>query len=213
MKKLFLFLFLFSSKLNAQQAYLDIGKSTTKFIYDDSKGARLKNLEPTSHSYMAVGYRNRLFNAKKLKGLVGIRYSGYGAYGSDKTLGNIYKWDLNLIELNLGLEYKIMNIKRASLFVKEISTIEYVIQGTQTINNKIYNLKGIEEFNKPMFDFKLGIGFLQPLSEKVSFYVQYSAGTSLAGSNNPEKLRMVSKNITFGLIAYSINSIRRKIKD
>jgi hypothetical protein len=42
-----------------------------------------------------------------------------------------------------------------------------LVQGAQTINNTVINLKKVEEFDKPLIDFRLG-GF-SSISENLSF--------------------------------------------
>ena len=72
-----------STAIKAQQMYLEAGKTASVFDYQNSQGETLQNLQATSHSFMAMGYRGRLISTQKIKGSLGLRYAGYGAIGSD----------------------------------------------------------------------------------------------------------------------------------
>ena len=45
----------------AQQLYLETGKTISSFDYKTSQGNSLENLQSSSHSFMAIGYKNQIF--------------------------------------------------------------------------------------------------------------------------------------------------------
>ena len=81
-----------------------------------------------------------------------------------------------------------------------------MLQGTQTLNNRVINLKNKDDFDQTVFDFRGGFGISQPISDKLSFYVQYMYGKSFklkegtANTDDLEELSFVSKNLSFGLL-------------
>ncbi|WP_456424324.1 outer membrane beta-barrel protein [Lutibacter sp.] len=206
MKKITLLLLVLAATTTfAQQIYIEGGKTLASFDYKNSQGVHLDNLQATPHSFMTVGYRDQLF-IKNLNISLGTSYAGYGAIGSDDTVGNYMEWDVNYLEFNTGLDYKLFKIKKAQFYIKGTTSIAFLIQGTQTINNMVIDLKNQDDFDKTVFDFRAGFGFLHPISENLGFYVQYMHGKSLklkegtAVTNDQEELRYVSDNISFGLL-------------
>lgn len=115
MKKITLVLLLLTATISsAQQLYVEGGKTSSTFDYKNSQGNSLDNLQSTAHSFMAIGYRNQLFT-KNLHLSLGANYAGYGAIGSDDVAGNFMEWDANYAGLNVGLDYNLFNIKKASI--------------------------------------------------------------------------------------------------
>jgi len=206
MKKItLLLLILVATTTFAQQIYIEGGKTLASFDYKNSQGDRLDNLQATPHSFMTVGYRDQLF-IKNLNISLGTSYAGYGAIGSDDTVGNYMEWDVNYLEFNTGLDYKLFKIKKAQFYIKGTASMAFFVQGTQTINYKVIDLKNQDDFDKTVFDFRAGFGFSHSISENLGFYVQYMHGKSLklkegtAVTNDQEELRYVSDNISFGLL-------------
>ncbi|MCF6167418.1 outer membrane beta-barrel protein [Lutibacter sp.] len=206
MKKITLLLLVLAATTSfAQQIYIEGGKTLASFDYKNSQGVRLDNLQATPHSFMTVGYRDQLF-IKNLNISLGTSYAGYGAIGSDDTVGNYMEWDVNYLEFNTGLDYKLFKIKKAHVYIKGTASVAFLVQGTQTINNKVIDLKNQDDFDKNVFDFRAGVGFTHPISENLAFYVQYMRGKSLklkdgtAVTDDQEELRYVSDNISFGLL-------------
>lgn len=200
MKKITLLLLLLTATISsAQQLYLEVGKSLTSFDYKNSQGNSLENLQATSHSLMAIGYRNQLFT-KNLNLSLGANYAGYGAIGSDDAVGNFMEWDVNYAGLNAGLDYKLFNIKKASVYVKGAMSAAFFVQGTQTLKNSVIDLKNNDDFDTPLVNMQIGAGFSHPISENLSFYVQYLYGKSLDMISGDEELKIGSNNVSFGLL-------------
>lgn len=203
------FLLLVTTTLvTAQQIYLETGKTSSLFEYNNSQGVKLQNLQSTNHNFMAIGYRDRVVSNQKIKGSIGLRYMGYGTIGSDDKVGNFMQWDVNYLEIESGLDYPIFSIKKMTFYIKGTTSLGFLVQGTQTINNTVINLKKVEDFDKPLIDFRLGAGFSHPISENLSFYVQYMYGKSLVWVAKPEKLRIESNNISFGLLVNLSKNIK-----
>ena len=201
---LLVFLLSISTKITAQEVYLETGKTSSSFDYKNSQGIGLDNLQATSHNYIAAGYAHPLFS-DKLKLSIGASYAGYGAIASDDALGNRMKWELNYLEFILGLNYTVLHINAISFYVKGAASVGFLIQGTQTFNNKIIDLKGEDDFNDALGDFRFGGGLQISASDELSFYIQYMYGKTLANTsdiNQPEDkeaLRIQSSTISLGV--------------
>src|SRR5690606_14999757 len=188
--------------VSAQQVYLETGKSSSSFDYKNSQGERLDNLQAANYQFMSLGYKDNINSMETLHGSLGVSYAGYGAVGSDSTLNGIMEWDVNYLELHAGLDFNLFAIKNSAFYLKGVFSTGFLLQGTQNVNNEIINLKHADDFDKTMFSFKAGAGFLHPVSDELSFYVQYLFGKSLnqSGNNDYESLRIESHNISFGAL-------------
>ena len=196
-----LLLLIITTVATAQQLYLETGKTASAFEYKNSQGVGLENLQATTNSFMTMGYRSELFS-EKLKVSFGLGYAGYGAVGSDDLLGNIFKWEVNYLELSTGLDFRLFSINKTEFYIKGITSVGFLIQGTQTLNNQIIDLRNNDDFNQVMINFKTGVGFSHPVSDKLSFYVQYLFGKSANQGNDGdnESLKIKNHNISFGVL-------------
>jgi opacity protein-like surface antigen len=196
------FLFLFAIATNtaiAQELYFEGGRSLTSFEYQSSQGNSLDNLQSTSHTFMAVGYRNQLFK-KNLHFSLGAHYAGYGALGSDDEVGNFMEWDLSYAGFNVGLDYDLIKIKNVSVYLKGGMAAAFFIQGSQTLNNSVTDLKNNKDFDTTLASMQIGAGFSHPISENISFYVQYMYGKGLDMASGDEELKISYSNVGFGLL-------------
>jgi hypothetical protein len=140
MKKITLaLLILFTANTFSQQIYLEAGNTLSSFDYKNSQGERLDNLQASSHSFMTIGYRNQVFT-ENLNISLGTSYAGYGAIGSDDSVGNYMEWDLNYLQINVGLDYELLKINNLQFYIKGSSSVAFLLQGTQTLNNRVINL-------------------------------------------------------------------------
>jgi hypothetical protein len=200
MKKITLVLLLLTATISsAQQLYVEGGKTSSTFDYKNSQGNSLENLQATTNSFMAIGYRNQLFT-KNLNLSLGANYTGYGAIGSDDVVGNFMEWDVNYAGLNVGLDYNLFNIKKASVYVKGGASAAFFVQGTQTLNNSVIDLKNNDDFDTTFVAMQIGAGFSHPISEDLSFYVQYVYGKSFDMASGDPELKITSSNVGFGLL-------------
>lgn len=192
--------FMITSLSSAQELYLEIGKTASSFDYKNSQGERQDNLHASSHQFMFLGYSEHIDSKETLQGSLGVGYTAYGAKGSDGALNGIMEWDVNYLELQAGLDLNIFHIKKTAFYLKGAFSTGFLLQGTQTLDNHIINLKKADDFDKALFSFKSGLGFSHPVSETLSVYVQYLFGKSLnqSGNDDYESLRIRSNNLSFG---------------
>lgn len=200
---LILMVSLFSFQANSQQLVLETGKAITGFDFENSQGNQLNNLQSTNQSYMYLGYRTKIFK-DYIQVSLGANYSTYGVIGSDNDVNNYFEWEVSYIGLNLGLDFRLFKIKKFNFYIKGTFSSSFIIQGTQTLNNTVYELVGADDFDQTNYFFKAGAFIEYPISKNISFFVQYMGGKSkqLRDSvlnTDQEKLRLVSHNFGFGL--------------
>lgn len=213
MKKITLLLLLLGSTIitTAQQLYLEAGKTMSSFEFKNSQGTKLENLQSTVHSFMVIGYRKPVLFDKMYASL-GASYAGYGAIGSTDSVGNFMEWDTNYLEVNVGADYEFYTYKNFTFYAKTALSFEFFLQGVQTLNNKVIDLKN-SDFDKASLDFRTGLGFSHPISENLSFYAQYVHGKTFDSVTGNEKLRIKSNNISFGLLIDLVKSIEKPINE
>ncbi|WP_457615867.1 hypothetical protein [Lutibacter sp.] len=187
----------------SQELLIETGKSNTFFDYKNSQGNTLNNLQATNQNYVSVGYRTRAF-VDRLHVLLGVNYNTYGAIGSDDILGNFMEWEVSYVGPYVGLDLNIFSIKKMKFYLKSTFSLEYIVQGTQTLNNTVYNLVNADDFDKTNLFFRGGVVIDYPISKTTNLFVQYMGGKSKQlrdAVTNPdqEKLKLVSRSIGIGL--------------
>jgi len=193
-------LLLITTVVTAQEFYLETGKTSSTFKYENSQGQSLDNLQSVNKSFMAVGYQN-VFFSEKLNWSIGANYTGYGAIGSLNTYDTYLEWDANYLEFDFGLKFRLFKIKKASIYIKGNASAGFIMQGYQTINNITNNLKNIDDFSNTLFNFKGGAGLSHPISRNLSFFIQYMYGKSSdIDRGNAESLNIKNSNFSFGLL-------------
>lgn len=183
----------------AQEIYVETGKTLSTFDYSDSQGNKLDNLQAFSYSFLELGYSHKLF-IKNMNISLGVAYAGYGAIGSENNLGNYMKWDLNYVEFIAGLDYRVFLSKNFGFFVKGKIASGILLQGSQTLNNTVYDLVESEAFENTMVHYKYGGGLLYKVSEKLSVTAQYMKGESLNLGTSQESLLLKSDHVSLGFL-------------
>jgi len=205
MKKLLLISFLIVGfSVSAQGVYVEAGKVDSTFDFTNSQGESLDNLQHTTQNYVEAGYRREILT-EGLNVSLGLNYNSYGSVGSDNTLNNFFEWDVDYLGLTLGFDYTLFNIQDLAFHLKATSSLEFLVQGTQTINNQVINLIDIEEFDDNAIFFRGGVGLSYPLTENSSVYLQYLYGESLGlnddngGNTSQEELRIQTHMVGIGM--------------
>ena len=188
-----------TSITTAQQLYVEGGKTSSTFEYTNSQGNSLENLQATSNSYMALGYKSQVLT-RNLHLNVGASYNSYGAIGSDAAVANFMEWNVDYADLHVGLDYNVFKLKKANVFIKGGMSAGFFVQGTQTLNKSVIDLKNNDDFDTTLVSMQLGAGFSHPISEDLSFYVQYLYGKSFDMASGDAELKIASSQVGFGLL-------------
>jgi hypothetical protein len=200
---------------NGQIVFFETGKNLTSFKYENSVGEPIEDIELSNQNNFGGGFRMSLFYTPWHISC-DATYNKYNSKGSDPTLGNTYEWDFTNLGISFGIDYEFLkpsvtyNEQHGFSFCLKASTsFEFLLNGTQIINNRLTDLKGVEEFDKPFYFLKGGAVANYYLSKTYVVFLQYTGGVSfLVGNyNNQEQFRFVSHNLSIGL---SINLLYRK---
>ncbi|MEP1489254.1 MAG: hypothetical protein ABJK28_12575 [Algibacter sp.] len=202
-KKLLLsFIVLISLSGFSQQLYMEYGSTISSFDYENSRGESLDNLLSRSKSYIAMGYRKDINNAKTMFLNLGASYNNYGAIGSYNALDNYFEWDISYLGVNAGIDIRLFQLRDLSFYFKAALTSEFLIRGNQTINNDVYNLVGADEFNGNILFARGGVMMHYPVTSNTAIYMNYTYGkTALINSGeNAEKLKLNAHQFGIGFI-------------
>lgn len=191
-----------------QEIYVGAGRTSSSFEFTDSQGVSLQNLQSSSSSYIDFGYSHEILTEGLNIGL-GLSYNTYGAIGSDNALGNFFEWNADYLGIKLGLDYDVVEVGGLTLFVKASLSAEFLTKGTQTLNNQVFDIKGLQEFDNTAIFYHGGIGLSYPLSPTSKVYAQYQFGQSMAlkndvGTSSSEltiKTNMIGVGISVGVFS------------
>lgn len=186
-------------EVTAQQFYLESGKTISKFVFENSQGENLDNLQSSSHTYISLGYRQSIFNERLFWHASG-NFSEYGSVGSDSNFDNYFEWDLTYLGLGLGVDYEIFKPGSFTVYLKASAGAEILIQGTQTLNNQVFNLMDEEDFDSALYVFKGGLGVQYEISPLLSVFTQYMYGTAGRFKDEQGDLKINTHNIGLGLL-------------
>jgi hypothetical protein len=218
MKKIFsclLFISL-SISLNSQQLYLEAGKVMSAFAYKDSEGNTPDDLKGTIQGNIGLGYRLALSGSPWHLSFE-ISNNNYGATSSDQNLGNYSEWDVSYLGLNLGVDYEffkpeIHNAERQgfSFYLKGIAATEFFLSGKQATNAQVFDLKGVEEFDQPVYFLKAGTGLNYYITRSNVVFIQYIFGRSIlfGDQSGKEQLHYNTHNLSLGFSIRLFNNKR-----
>jgi len=196
---LILFLFLYST-IHAQQFMYEIGRVNATFIYSNSDNESLDNLYSETDFSYAFGYRMTLSKSFYLR--IGLVYNGYNNRGTDPVHDNIYEWKTSYAGLQVSPEYQFLNGKKFKMLVIGSIEPQFFLKGTQIINRQIYDLKGIEQFDRPFLFWKGGVSANYCLDKNVALSVRYmlGQGNPLGESSDSEILKLKTSTFSVGLL-------------
>lgn len=186
----------------SQQLYMEIGSTISSFDYRNSRGDRLDNLLSQSKSHLGMGYRHTLNKAQTIFLRGGFTYNNYGAIGSESSVDNYFEWDVSYLGIKGGADIKIFQHNDFVFFANGSVATEFLVRGTQTINNDVFNLVGEEEFNNNILFLRAGLSVQYPISSGTAIVASYNYGSSILISSgiNAEKLKLNAHQFGIGFI-------------
>jgi hypothetical protein len=149
-----------------------------------------------------MGYRQSVNSRKTLFLSLGAVYNNYGAIGSESIIDNYFEWDLSYLGLKAGLGIKLFELRDLSFFANLSVASEFLLRGTQTVNNDVFNLVGEKEFNNNIFFLRGGLEMQYPISRSTAIFVGYNYGKSvlISSGENSEKLTLNAHQFGLGFI-------------
>jgi len=193
------FLFLTIPAAICQELSFEGGKTISAFDYKNSMGEPLDNLQSSNHTYLSMGYRRTFFTDRLFINLSGS-FNEYGAIGSDVAFDNYFEWDLSYLAANLAFDYEFYKPGNFTFFVKVGASADFLIQGTQTLNNQVYNAFDEEDFKSAVYFLKGGLGMQYKVSDNLTIFNQYMYGFSKAFSVVQGDLKIKTHNFGLGLL-------------
>jgi hypothetical protein len=194
--------------------YLEAGKVASSFAYKDSEGNSPDDLNGAIRGSFGLGYRHAIMNSAWHLSFE-VSNNNYGATNSDQTLGNYSEWEVSYLGLNLGVDYEffkpeIYNADRQgfSFYLKGIMATEFLLSGKQTTNSSVYDLKGVEEFDQPVYFLKAGTGLNYYITRTSVVFAQYIFGRSIlfGDQTGREKLNYNTHTLTLGFAIRLFNN-------
>lgn len=210
MKKLILSLLstLFIYAADGQQVFLETGVVISSFDYKTSDGTRIDNMKGTYRNCFGLGARMPVMKTP-WHVMAEVTNNKYGATTSDTELGNFSEWDVSYLGVSLGGDYeffkpKMINIQRngLSFFIRGLVSAEFLLSGKQKLNSQVYDLKNEEEFDKPVYFVKGGLGAHYYITRSYVVFAQYMFGRSLLFGNYDgiEKLNYNTHTVSLGIL-------------
>lgn len=190
-----------SSGIQAQDLYLEGGKSITSFDFKDVLSNDLENLQSANHSYFDVGYRGN-FLGESFKFLAGLGIHSYGAFGTTNEADNYLEWETTYASIHLGFDITIFTINDFSFHAKGTATPEFILQGTQVLNNQTFNVRGEEDFDSIVVFLRGGVSFEYRVSDTMGVYLQYryGSGSQIQKSDTGAELDYAAHDFGLGLL-------------
>jgi len=192
---------------SGQFLFVEAGKVFSTFDYKNSSGNSLGKLSGSNQNHLGAGLRWSLYRSPYHLSL-GTAYTKHVVKGSDPELGNYYEWDLAYLGANIAIDYEFFRPKMTqneqhgfSFYVRGTFAADFLVKGTQQLNNQVFDLKGEEEFDKPVYFLKAGVGLNYYISKKYVVFGQYTGAKSVlfGDYSNQEQLRFISHTISVGL--------------
>jgi|TARA_B110000240_G_C13479009_1_gene444467 hypothetical protein len=198
---------LFPFLLNAQSISLDYGKSSSSFIYKNSKGEELDNLSNKSGDILSIRYSHPLSNKFDLG--IGLQKNEYGSQSLDTD--NNLSWDLSYFGLNLGVDYTfnlhnksddtLSNNRLLSAVINTSFSHSWLSDGVQRIDNRVYDLKEFDGNFNNLMKVEIGAGLLYGLNDNTSFSLSYSINRGLSNmETGNQELYLFAHHILFGVV-------------
>ncbi len=188
----------------AQQLFLKTGSTVSNFRYQNSQGIALENLQATGKFHFGVGNRYLMVRGGSLYFTYGVSWNKYGAIGSDPRLDNFFEWDLTYAGLRSGLDLRFLQAEDFSLAFSGNIGAEYLIRGTQVINDQAFDIRNSDEYNPLNLMMWGGILASYELSRKSAIAFQYQVGYSLLNSqssgNDNEQLKLLAHQFSIGFL-------------
>jgi hypothetical protein len=208
---LFMFMVFAVNQIYGQSLYVCLGKTNAKIQFKDTEGSNLAGLNASQEGAFWLGARTPI-KASEFHVSADVSYQRYINNGSEPVSKNYYAWDATFVGLQLGIDYEFLKPKFA-YFKKQAFSVcakltlgpEFLLKGTQNVNNQLTDLKGADEFDKPFFYARGGVSGNYYFSKEFCAYIQYLGGKSflLGDYSNQQQAGYITHSLMVGF-AYSL---------
>jgi hypothetical protein len=180
------------NQVNAQSALtLEGSQNITNFKFFDSSGQKIDGYAPQYSGGYALGYRYGLGNGLYFPVKIGMRKAG-ATYVYDNSN---YSWNLNYVEMRLGVGYEYSFGK----FGAHFSVMGYygnLLKANQLLNNENFDIRKSGDISKTDFGVFLSPGADYAISDNLKIFVDinYMLGLANLETDGTQK----SNNTLFG---------------
>ena len=185
--------------MQAQEITIEAGKSITSFDFQDILFGELESLESTNQNFIEMGYRGNLFG-DGFQWVGGLSVHSYGAIGNDQN--NYLAWETTYLGLYAGVDIPVIRANKFSFHLKGIVAPEFMVQGTQTLNNRVMKIVGEEDFDTPFLFLRGAASFEYKFTDTIGAFFQYrfGRGSQMSKSDDGAELDYTSNDFGLGLI-------------
>ncbi|MEL6812425.1 MAG: hypothetical protein AAFP76_13925 [Bacteroidota bacterium] len=204
-----IFSLIFVLSMQAQELYIDGGKSVTNFKFRDVLAEELQDLQSTNHSYVDVGYRGKLLT-KAINFVGGFGFHTYGARGNN-NFQEFLEWEATYAAIYAGIDVEVFTLGDFAFHVRGTAGPEIMLQGTQTRNNLVFDILNEEDFDTA-FIFLRGSALLEySVSENAAllFTYRFGRGSQINNSATGADLQYTSNDFGIGIV-YRLKSKKNK---
>jgi len=185
--------------MQAQEVTIEAGKSITSFDFQDVLFGELESLQSTNQNFIEMGYRANLIG-DGFQWIAGLGVHSYGAIGNDQN--NYLAWETTYLGIFAGLDLPVIRSKAFSFHLKGVIAPEFMIQGTQTLNNQVIKIVGEEDFDTPFLFLRGAASFEYKFTDTIGAFFQYrfGRGSQMSKSDDGAELDYTSNDFGLGLI-------------
>jgi opacity protein-like surface antigen len=206
----FTLLLLFPFLLNAQSISLGFGKSSSSFVYSDSKGEELDNLSSKSGDVISLGYIHPL--SERFDIGFGLERNEYGAQSVDQE--NNLNWDISYFGVNLGFDYTFnlitisdslskINNKLLSAVISTNFSNSWLTSGIQEIDDRVYDLREFDGNFNNLMKMQIGLGLLYALNDNNLLSLKYSFNRGLNNmETDDQELYLSAHHVLLGIVIH-----------
>lgn len=204
-KLLFMMVMFISHFAISQEFFFKTGRNFTDYNYKNSLGKTVSGLDGSSGSNYEFGVEFFLDGAKsslesKLSYSASLCLNQFNAKGGN--VSNTYVWNTNYFGIQ-NMAYVSVLKSRDAIYDLKIKTgfnTSTILNGHQTIDNVVYNLKNYSEFKGIFIQPMMGMDFRLELNRELSMNLGYSFSKAYNVSNKSiEKLSFTNNQIQLGL--------------
>lgn len=204
----------------AQQVFVEAGSVSTEFDYRDSEGRGIDNTFSKAQLCYQAGFRMAVHKQIHVSGAV--LFNRYSVIGSDAVYNNSYAWDVNYLGFGIGVEGDVWRKRRLAVMLRGAAEPQFLVSGTQQISQQVYDLRGVEEFERPFLFMRGGVRINYCLDSRVAVTLGYTYGRGIpvGRTESTERLNLNTQTISIGMLmslgaceyCYSNNFRKRKYK-
>ncbi|NQX92362.1 MAG: outer membrane beta-barrel protein [Flavobacteriales bacterium] len=186
--------------LNAQQLVTKVGRTTSRFNYEDSQGQGLANQQAQQRFCYELGYRHKI-GSRWYPG-ASFTYRRYSVSSTIPEYDTQLQWDTQYVGFKVGMDGQLFSTNGWTFMLGVGAGPQFMTSGTQKINEEVYGLAKTEQFDKTLWSYQGALGVNYCMDERIAVLLEYSYGstTTFGKTDDPESLRINAHYLSLGLL-------------